>query len=150
MPQRPLAFHKALQRDVGGKESWSEFMGTTYENRLYGNLGVKQASSTGELNSNPYQRGRFYAANDMIERESFFHPDRWIPYGFYHDLIDPNNPNEIWDRVSGATINQMYYNFSPTVHDICTYAARFRTNYPAFNTPDYIDLIWNHYPILCW
>ncbi len=131
-------------------ESWSEFMGTTYENRLYGTLGRKQASSTGPLNGNPYNNlNDYYFSSDMIERESFFFPNDWIPYGFYQDLIDNNNPSEIWDNVSGATINQLYYNFSPNTNNSCDYALRFRNIHPAYNTIDY-EILCGNYNFLCW
>ncbi len=130
-------------------ESWAEFIGTNYTIRRYGNLAMKSATSTGELNSNPFTLGNFETDENLMESESFFFRGQWIPYGAYNDLMDNFNTNEFWDNVSGTQINQMYYTFGPNVKSTCDFASNFINNYPLISSNGGFDLMLR-YGMICW
>lgn len=53
------------------------------------------------------------------------------PYwGIFNDLRDAGgNPFEPWDNVQGATIQQLFSVFDPSIRDVCHYYNRFTQLY---------------------
>ncbi len=58
--------------------------------------------------------------NTALEQERWFERD-FIPSGFFHDLRDGFNPDELWDLVQGVTIRQMYNALTPQANRMCNY-----------------------------
>jgi len=119
VPENPYGDgNYAAASHVSLAESWAEYIGTNFAIRRYPN-GVKLGTSIPGINLMTY----------LIENEKYFYGDSWIPSGLYNDLADNYNPNEPWDNVAGATIQQMYNTFQPSITDWCGYANRFVNNY---------------------
>lgn len=108
-------------------ESWAEFIGTQYARRRYGNNGFKRFTEFGVTN--------FSLVN--IDQEAIF-TQRWIPTGFYNDLIDNVNAYTLenpFDSVGGSTIHNMYYVFNSNTNNMCDYLFQFQNTYPTVFTP---------------
>ncbi len=119
-------------------ESWAEFIGTNFAIRRYPNGTM--------LGTNP---PALDLMTDLIENEGYFYGDNWIPYGVFNDLSDNYNPNELWDNVTGFSIQQMYNTFSPTVTDWCGYANSFVNNYAGAVRASNIWQVFANYNITC-
>ena len=121
-------------------ESWAEYIGTEFAFRRYPN-GVKNSR---QLGLTPF----WWA----LEWEEWYaEPTRWIPNGVYYDLVDGvinGNPNEPWDRVSGATIGEMYRVFNSGTANICQFRDDFISRYPRHNAAD-VRTLFAVYNVSC-
>jgi hypothetical protein len=111
-------------------ESWAEFIGTQYARRRYGNSGFKHFEFNGSGLVD-----QISLAN--IDRERGF-LERWIPTGFYYDLID--NVNAFGgengdDNIGGSSIHNIYSVFNRNTNNMCDYLWQFDSAYPAFFNP---------------
>lgn len=112
----------------------------------YGFLAVKARTSLFTFMGNPLTQ---YQTNTLLqENEGWFFGRRWMPYGFFNDLIDTNNPNEPWDIVQGASIRQLYLALGPNVDFMCGYMNTFIQQNPRFNSTDIIRIGTQH-NIIC-
>jgi hypothetical protein len=125
-------------------ESWAEFIGTQYARRRYGNSGFKHFdfSGIGQLSS---------LSLTNIDHEATF-AERWIPNGFYYDLIDNVNtfPGEDnWDNIGRSSIHNIFSVFDRNTNNMCDYLWQFDNTYPTFFTPigTMFD-ITNHYSLI--
>ncbi len=133
------------QRDWGitqVAESWTEFVGTEYARRRYGDYGLKKSQMLGYifLTTLNQEKEDWYAVN-------------WIPSGLYYDLMDNVNlfpPENTWDNVGGVTIEEMYRVFNPYTTSMCFYYQQFVGTYPNRDTPATYAL-FSYYPnIICY
>lgn len=122
-------------------ESWAQYIGNEFAVRRYP-IGVDFATN-GSWSSG------LHAISSMLENESYFHGGQWMPYGLFHDFRDGYNGNEVWDNVSGVSIQQLYNNFSSAVDDWCEYANNFVSNYGAAFRASNSWQIFTSYSINC-
>ncbi len=130
-------------------ESWAEFIGTNHAIRRYGNNSRKAATSLFDTDPNTGRILHFNSNSRLLESEFFFFGGRWIPYGFYHDLMDdsstPNqNPEIIWDRINGVSIQQLYNALGSDIDFMCEYFWRFNQQNPGIPFNDLMDIATNH------
>lgn len=122
-------------------ESWAEFIGTNHALRNHPN-GQKNSRwlsfiSTGDFNF--FFPIRF---DDALEREAWFFND-WIATGMYNDFMDiaNNDPTEnVWDRIGGLSIQQLYEALGPNIDHYCAYEFELINRY-GLNFIDVEDII---------
>lgn len=120
-------------------ESWAEFIGTNYALRNHPN--GRKASIWNQV-TNGVNLIRFDAA---LEREPWF-TNNWIASGIYNDLIDVANANpaeDVWDRIGGLTIQQLYEPFGPDIDNYCAYRNELITRY-GLNGADALEIFTNN------
>jgi hypothetical protein len=134
--------------NVAVGESWAEFIGTNHVIRRYGTDALKTATFLrADIFGNPLPE---YQANPFLqENEFYFFGGQWIPYGFYHDLIDDSqipitNPERFWDRVNGITIRQLYMALGSDEDLMCDYLWTFLQQNPGVNMNDVIEIAMRH------
>lgn len=110
-------------------ESWAEFLGQDYANRIYTSGSV----ASDELG--------FQLLSTLDDDEHWF-SETWIHKGIYNDLMDGNS--EPWDQVQGLSIKNLYDGFTATGalrNDY--YLWQLRQNHP-WITATQTDLIFNN------
>lgn len=130
--------------NVAVAESWAEFIGTNHAIRRYGNNSRKEVTSLFE--TDPFT-GNIICYNlntQLLENEFFFFGGDWIPYGFYHDLMDAANPTEPWDNVNGVTIRQLYLALGSDEDTMCDYLFNFMQQNLGINANDVTDIAAQH------
>lgn len=122
-------------------ESWAEFIGTTHALRRYPNSEMR-AVFFRNIFTNPEG---FVRLDVALEDEDWF-VNNWIPTGIFNDLRDAGgNPGEPWDNVQGATIQQIFSPFDPTIRTPCDYYARFTQLYwSIYGFQPVLDIFNNH------
>jgi hypothetical protein len=128
--------------NVAVGESWAEFLGTNHALRRYGNNAVKDRTSLLAWNGNAL--GQFQANPFLQENERWFWGGQWIPSGFYNDLMDNPNPLELWDRVNGVTMRQLWLPLGPNTDFMCDYMWTFLQQNPGVNQNDVFDIAIEH------
>ncbi len=76
----------------------------------------------------------------------------WIPSGLYWHLVDNNNdPHQLWDKVGGFTISEMYNVFSPNIGSVCQFTNELIYKYPfvPVNPTDYKNLLAHYRGLIC-
>ncbi len=114
-------------------EGWADFIGHTYNFRKYGNNAI-----AGEVNrwvTPPVTVFGNYQF--LLEEVPTFHND-FIPRGLFYDLTD-GGTNEIFDLISGFTINQIYQQLTPLNYTIQDFRFSWENQHPDANNADLFD-----------
>ncbi len=125
-------------------ESWAEFIANTYSHRNYGNL-------TSRVNNETYE--------EFLEKRIHFWD--FLPVGLHHDLLDDVDDapitiewngtevlvDDIDDRVSGFTIEQMFSTLGGFTKSIGIYKNKLETMYlqNSGNTQEEFDTLFEQY-----
>ncbi len=142
-------------------ESWAQFLGTNFALRRYPNSqGVMESSVQSSPNATisgtySFTAGHYYRMEELLENEYWYYGGQWMPYGLYHDFMDdtnsaPNNPNEMWDRIQGVSIQQLYNAHGSNVINMALYRCNFSNQTSGFlNKADVDNIFDNHRVKLC-
>ncbi len=119
-------------------ESWAEYMGTYNALLRYPNGKKESQYFKSQLLDS---RVRFDKA---LEEEEWF-ANEWIPTGIYNDLKDTvNTATEPFDKIGGASIQQMYNVLNSDVDSMCKYQNEFLRLYPRYARADVESIFAEH------